>query len=187
MEVGKFLEHYTSRNRCIHSKRNGWDYTNFIRLAGLTEFINYHCRFTKDGRCRGNRSYYDPAKKFMCCCSNCHNTVGHNPSIPNDHEIIATMANLFSEVVEEEGIVIASGFWRKDSGCILQRKLRSGICLNYHCMSPGEYEAMPEWAKMLNSWIRYKPDEIKINGEKYTEYLAVKKLQAWVKEETNAA
>lgn len=90
-------------------------------LNEQTKFLDYGCRF-ENGKCITNLERYQTAE---CCCTNCVPCRGHLSSIPP--YAVEQIASLFSE---------ETGFWRKEKGCILPRKWRSFICLNYQCKMP---------------------------------------------------
>lgn len=118
----KFLKrfHDGHRNR-ITEKVNGWLFAQYEKLAELTAKIDYSCNFDKLGRCRIDVEKTSEVSD-MGCCKYCSDNLGYLMSIHESH--ISILSKNFNT---------ETGFWRKKKGCILPRKYRSPLCLDYIC------------------------------------------------------
>lgn len=118
--------------------RNGMNWGTYEKLAALTKYIDYDCRFTSLGckqyrfkskkeKDKRNEAYKKnnggrPIPSLMCCCGGCRHSIGHARSFNIDS--IAKVARYYND---------KTGFWREGKGCILPRKYRSYTCLNHSC------------------------------------------------------
>lgn len=91
-------------------------------VAILSSLFDFACNFGGD-KCAGKRIE-------ECCCKSCAYSLGHlGKRWPNDLEILVIYAKGFDK---------DTGFWRKNTGCILPRHLRSLTCSFYVCMGTRE-------------------------------------------------
>ena len=99
-------------------------------LKRQTGNIKYNCDFDINGKCKDTRSKqrfrsidypYSPSNK--CCCVLCYRNKGYLDGIYSEKDL-RYYAKLFNPL---------SGFWRKDKGCVLDRSMRSHICISYNC------------------------------------------------------
>lgn len=180
METNEFLNQYVSRGRAIVNYIHGWPYYQYQKLAAMTKHYNFDCGFDESGVC----SYYQTlhlsrdAKRNMCCCHSCYSNMGYLEFLPANLAMIETYADLFHEKV---------GYWRKDKGCILERKFRSRICLTYNCHT---YPHVPKSVKKLFKLLgECGPKELSLRGKKlsssYSTIQILKDLEAWILEETS--
>lgn len=91
-------------------------------LIGLKKSTNYigKCKF-ENGKCNGF-PYWVPKDSPACCCHGCANEVGYlGYMLESDIEYYA------------ERFDRKTGFWREGKGCLLNRSMRSRICLCYIC------------------------------------------------------
>jgi len=118
--------------------RNGMNWSTYERLAALTKYIDYGCKFTvlgckqyrykskeeKDETTARWKKDHDgrPHPNLMCCCGGCRYSVGYINVFNVDS--IAKIARYYND---------KSGFWREGKGCVLPRKYRSHTCLNHSC------------------------------------------------------
>lgn len=93
-------------------------------LKMLTESIDFGCNFNKKGGCRNTDNE-------RCCCTSCKSSHGHFRIIRQSD--VPRLARHFDE---------RTGFWRKDKGCILPRKLRSITCITYNCCKSEQTDNM---------------------------------------------
>lgn len=103
----------------IAKRTDLYDCLEGLRMS--TAAIDFGCQFDDQGKCNGSEVPwidYDPA----CCCKDCAFKVGYLDIVFEDD--ITKYAKKFS---------LKTGFWRKASGCILPRKMRSRTCLLYSC------------------------------------------------------
>ena len=114
------------------------NWSTYYKLADLTKYLDYDCRFTELGckqYCFKNKKekeeWINKNKgenkrrvywKLMCCCGGCRGSLGYLPSIaPGAVRIYARHFHY------------KTGFWREGKGCVLPRKYRSITCLGHSC------------------------------------------------------
>lgn len=85
----------------------------YRRISGHFPFP---CKFKKNGKCNGL------SDSMMCCCNACYSSHGYFDFV--FEQDLWYYAQRFNR---------ATGFWRKDKGCILGREYRSETCLSYYC------------------------------------------------------
>ena len=91
-------------------------------LADLTDEIDWDCQFV-GGNCKSNRE--NMIDRETCCCQGCNRTFGYLEHIPlAAADEVRTAWNP------------TTGFWRAGKGCVLQRRLRSRLCLRFNCHEP---------------------------------------------------
>ena len=145
MESTKFLELVVfEKQRPVDvmlrqgADRNGMNWSTYERLAALTKYIDYGCKFTvlgckryrfkskkeKDEATARWKTDYNgkPHPNSMCCCGGCRYSVGYMNVFNVDS--IAKIARYYND---------KTGFWREGKGCVLPRKYRSYTCLNHSC------------------------------------------------------
>lgn len=100
------------------------------RVKELTHGINYGCKFV-DGKCQkysnvtSDGKFQVPKGSVLscgCCCGSCVNTFGYLKSVCINN------IKEYSDAWNDE-----TGFFEKDKGCRLPRRLRPGICISYRC------------------------------------------------------
>jgi hypothetical protein len=94
---------------------DGLSWYEYKKLANLTKFIDYDCRFN------GNMC---KAERIDGCCKGCAYYVGHWHTSTICGEHLDALTKYYNA---------KTGFLRK-TGCILPRKYRSPTCLRYMCM-----------------------------------------------------
>jgi hypothetical protein len=110
----------------FHNSFTNWELTRVERLKEYTGTMDFNCQF-KDGCCSQHR-HREAANlrpdygAEMCCCVSCGVRVGYLRLIDERH--LKTYASNYNK---------ETGFWRKDVGCTLPRKLRSRICVSFAC------------------------------------------------------
>jgi len=112
---------------------NGLSWRTWGRIANITEYIDFGCRFVKSGKCKNIRNkggHRRASTATGCCRSFCTYNNGYLRKIPKSAE--KEILSLWST---------DSGFFRKGKGCVLPRKWRDEICLLYECSGKlREYE-----------------------------------------------
>jgi hypothetical protein len=125
MKKDDFIFALQKRNTIILNDKAWYsqEWEDLIGLKQLTASINFGCKFGDDGKCHGGKLSWigdHPA----CCCKECLENAGyHDIMLEKD---IPFYAKKFLPKV---------GFWRKNKGCILPRKMRSCVCVSYSCKS----------------------------------------------------
>lgn len=118
------LESFQQREKpypTVADKDTTWE--EYERRAAFTKNLEYDCQFKPNGACR---SYPDPkTRNGMACCGGCMYSLGYLESIPPG------TARYYAKLFLKK-----TGFWRPGKGCVLPRKRRSAVCLNYRCASP---------------------------------------------------
>ena len=110
----------------------------------LTQYIDYECKFV-DGVCKEKGS-------DMCCCLHCACEMGHMDHISSIGDILE-MYRIYDEKL---------GYWSA-TGCLLPRKYRSFMCLNYTC----EGKRFTEWEEALFAILAHGDTAIKAYYQKY--------------------
>jgi len=130
MEVSEFLKHLKYKSSCIIIKNDFADkYSYKVKelkmLKNMTEDIFFDCNFDGSGRCRGGKSF--------CCCSGCYEAMGYLKLIfEKDLPYYAEHFKGFDKSSNDRG------FWRKKTGCVLERKYRANLCVTYYCKTYDE-------------------------------------------------
>jgi hypothetical protein len=130
MQTAKFMIDFIKTKKDISYKDEaGWSWRTRMKLAELTQYIDYKCGFEDSD---GKRCIDYPHS--TACCISCYSAIGHIRTLPNDIKIISKIARLF---VKPDSFKQPTklGFWREGKGCVLPRKYRSKICLRHHCTS----------------------------------------------------
>jgi hypothetical protein len=124
----------------------------------ISEYLPFNCNWDKNGICERWREFWrkNNKKNSSCCCSNCSYTIGYLRIIPK--ESINKYARKFSKKF---------GFWRKNRGCILPRRMRSRICIAYACSATRETRLVfKAYRNILNSQENKLVDLCKLKKEK---------------------
>jgi hypothetical protein len=91
-------------------------YYHLMKLKQSTVVMDFGCGFDKDGKCKG--IYSSP----KCCCYECAKYVGYL------NLILEKDLPYYTEQFDKD-----LGFWRKEKGCILNRDMRSRVCVSHSC------------------------------------------------------
>ena len=161
----------------IRSDTFGWDSYVYEKLAKLTKYIDYNCKFKADGSCEGEKS-------SMCCCNSCYSSMGHFRFLSNNYNSLKAYAKNFVERTIKDDSIIALGFWRKGKGCILPRGMRSVVCLKHFCNFSREGKIFTKWETCLLNTLSGKKGNMTINGKrcKY-QWEVPERIEAWIKKE----
>ena len=118
----KIKAYFTTQSKKLPPYGSTWE--EWHDRAERTEKIDYGCKF-KDGTCIvARRNPHDTLTKVGCCCTHCREYKGYLYTLNPEH--LETYISLWN---------CRTGFYRKNVGCVLPRKLRSPTCLGYNCGS----------------------------------------------------
>jgi hypothetical protein len=178
MELKDFLVLAAKKFMIFHPTICGWSYFEYERFAKLTEHIDYHCDFKKDGTCK---RYKKPSRDNACCCDGCFSLIGYHRELPNDYNRLRLYADLFKpKEYDENNNLLASGFWKRGKGCVLPREMRSSTCLTYSCR--GETKRTP-WDTKLMSILITKEGNMTVYGKRCTyEWQAYEQMVKWLED-----
>ena len=171
MEFDQFMLRHLETHREVTKVINGWPYLWFMKLAELTKYVDFGCDFDDSGVCKkyqgpGIHPDYD---KGMCCCSGCKRCGGFLYVLPADRYLQEEYARMYDD---------ETGFWRKEKGCILPRRMRSSTCLTYNC-TPNR--SIHSAAYTLFKLIKRRPRTIKINRRvRKTDAMIVQEVEKWL-------
>ena len=177
MEFDQFMLRHLEIGKEVSRTINGWSYDWFAELAKLTKYIDYGCDFDKNGICKKYRqgSLGTTENRVMCCCNNCARNNGFLDIIPAS----TYLQHKYCEMYDDN-----TGYWRKGTGCILPRKMRSYTCLQYNC-TPNRYVKSSGYVLLYNL-LRERPESIKINGRKRKSRRAiVNEMEKWLIKEAH--
>ena len=112
----------------IESKEGNLKIANHIIGSELIDLINMPCDFDSDGNCSNVRTMSKcniGSNSFLssgCCCSHCVQERGYLTQIPH------LEISYYKEKWDN-----STGFFRKGTGCALDRNRRSQTCISYIC------------------------------------------------------
>ena len=108
---------------CLHGKYDKNVFQQIKKLKESTSEIDFECEFNSDGSCKTELTVWGTSNK-RCCCKHCGAYTGYLHVIPSDY-YLRYYAKRFDKDL---------GFWREGVGCILDRSMRSRICVTYTCI-----------------------------------------------------
>lgn len=124
------------------------DWDTYENLIGVTEHIKYGCNFNDKGQCNPEFKPEWTKQSPQCCCRDCYSQLGYLEHINPKH--VLTYIKLFKT---------KTGFWNEETGCVLDRKLRSKTCLAFSCDSKLRTRINQAFNDLINSGTAF-PEEL---------------------------
>lgn len=116
-KYGKEPRPYTQADKLLEQVKS--------RTVTLLKDVEYPCGFNDKSKCINYQDDVDPRNpsRDNCCCGGCYDSLGFFRNMLTDKDDIDYYIRHFTE----------TGFYLKETGCVLPRGKRSVICLSYIC------------------------------------------------------